>query len=66
MGLLDFRFKNATVLENNIQHTNVFYGGFKPAVTNVYFTHGSLDPWHPMGVLKDLNRHSPATVIPGS
>lgn len=41
------------------------YGGFDPAVTNVYFTHGSLDPWHRMGVLKDLNKHSPSTVIPG-
>lgn len=41
------------------------YGGFNPAVSNVYFTHGSLDPWHPMGVLKDLNKHSPSAVIPG-
>lgn len=41
------------------------YGGFNPAVSNVYFTHGSLDPWHRMGVLSDLNKHSPATVIPG-
>lgn len=41
------------------------YGGFDPAVTNVYFTHGALDPWHRMGILKDLNKHSPSTVIPG-
>lgn len=60
------RFKNAIDLEGNVQHTNVIYGGFQPAVTNVYFTHGSLDPWHRMGVLKDLNRNSPSAVIPGS
>lgn len=65
MKLFDLRFKNATVLESNVQHTNVMYGGFKSAVTNVYFTHGSLDPWHPMGILEDLNVHSPATVISG-
>lgn len=52
--------------EKNMQHTNMIYGGFNPAVTNVYFTHGSLDPWHPMGVLSDLNEHSPSAVIDGS
>lgn len=41
------------------------YGGFDPSVTNVYFTHGSLDPWHRMGILDDLNAHSPSAVIPG-
>lgn len=41
------------------------YGGFNPAVSNVYFTQGSLDPWHRMGVLSDLNKHSPSAVIPG-
>lgn len=57
-------FKNLKS-EENMHHINVIYGGFKPGVTNVYFTHGSLDPWHPMGVLSDLNKHSPATVIKG-
>lgn len=42
------------------------YGGFNPAVTHVYFTHGSLDPWHRMGVLSDLNEHSQSTIIPGN
>lgn len=41
------------------------YGGVDASVTNVYFTHGSLDQWHRMGVLSDLNEHSPSTVIPG-
>lgn len=59
-----FRFENST-FESNINHTNDLYGGFDPAVTHVYFTHGSLDPWHRMGVLKDLNKHSPSTVIQG-
>lgn len=54
-----------TSLESNIKHTNVLYGGIQPAVTNVYFTHGSIDPWHRMGILKDLNRYSPSAVIPG-
>lgn len=57
-------FKNS-LFERNINHTNDIYGGFNPAVSNVYFTHGSLDPWHRMGVLNDLNKNSPSTVIPG-
>lgn len=60
----NFRFTNSS-FESNINHTNDMYGGFNPGVTNVYFTHGSLDPWHRMGVLSDLNKHSPCSVIPG-
>lgn len=52
--------------EANMRHINTIYGGFKPGVTNVYFTHGALDPWHPMGVLSDLNKHAPSTVIKGT
>ena len=42
------------------------YGGFNPAITNAYFTHGELDPWQQMGILEDLNKMSPAFVIPRS
>lgn len=59
-----FRFKKVD-LETKVNHTNVLYGGFNPEVQRVYFTHGSYDPWHPMGVLNDLNEHSPATVVEG-
>ena len=34
-------------------------------VDNVVFVHGSLDPWHAMGRLSDLNENSPAFVING-
>lgn len=30
----------------------------------MYFTHGDLDPWHPMGVLEDLNESTPVTILP--
>lgn len=35
-----------------------------PAVTNVFFTQGQLDPWRPMGLQEDLNAQSPTVVIP--
>lgn len=37
-----------------------------PAVTNVFFTQGQLDPWRPMGLQEDLNEHSPTVVIPSN
>lgn len=64
-NLFDFRFQNPTDIAAKVKHTNILYGGFKPDVTNVYFTHGSIDPWHHMGILQDLNFYSSATVISG-
>lgn len=37
-----------------------------PAVNNVYFTQGQIDPWRAMGIQNDLNARSPADVIPGN
>jgi len=51
-------------VERNVLRSNVRFGGFNPQVTNVYFTHGQLDPWHPMGVLEDVNDSSPVTMLP--
>lgn len=51
-------------MNDNVHRTNVIYGGMNPAVTNVFFTQGQLDPWRPMGIQEDLNPSSPAVVIP--
>ena len=37
---------------NEMTNTNTEYGGFIPWVQNVVFVHGSIDPWHAMGVLE--------------
>ena len=36
------------------------YGGFTPDISNVVFVHGSVDPWHAMGVLEDLSESAQA------
>lgn len=64
MKFSSFSSFNATILDQNVKDTNIVYGGFNPAVTQVYSTHGYLDPWRPMGIQKDLNEHSPTVVIP--
>ena len=52
-------------IEELVQGSNDFYGGINLNVQNVVFVHGSIDPWHAMGRLTDLNENSPAIVIPG-
>jgi len=54
------------MLANNVANTNIEYGGFQPSVSNVVFVHGSIDPWHAMGVLEDLNELAPSIYIPGT
>ena len=42
------------LLTRGISRTNVMYGSKDIQVSNVVFVHGSIDPWHAMGVTKDL------------
>ena len=53
-------------IEELVQGSNDFYGGTDLNVQNVVFVHGSIDPWHAMGRLTDLNENSPAIVVPGN
>lgn len=57
-------FTNAT-MTNYISRKNSLYGSLQPSVTNVVFTHGTLDPWHRIGILTDLNSQSPCFIISG-
>ena len=54
------------MLEKSIAASNIEYGGFEPGVSNVVFVHGSIDPWHAMGVLDDLHESAPAIYITGT
>ena len=52
-------------IEEMAQGSNDYYGATNLDVQNVVFVHGSIDPWHAMGRLTDLNENSPAIIIPG-
>ena len=52
-------------IEQMVQETNDLYGATDLDVQNLVFVHGSIDPWHAMGRLTDLNKNSPAIMIPG-
>lgn len=61
-AIFDGAFTNATA-HQTADRINVAHGGINPAVTNVLFSHGEMDPWRTIGVLEDLNESSPAIVI---
>ncbi|XP_073958340.1 putative serine protease K12H4.7 [Choristoneura fumiferana] len=46
---------NEKRVDDGVAQTNTMYGGITPNVTNVVFTHGDMDPWRRLGVLKDLS-----------
>ncbi len=41
------------------------YGGYGLKVTRVLFPNGSIDPWHALGVTKDLSSEARALYIKG-
>ncbi|KAF4517838.1 hypothetical protein B566_EDAN008780 [Ephemera danica] len=53
------------VNEAGLERTNLLYGGRTPDVTRVIYTHGSLDPWHPFGILQDLGPDTPVIMMNG-
>merc|ERR1719500_2470248 len=54
------------MLEKSVAASNIEYGGVNPDVENVVFVHGSIDPWHAMGVLEDLHEGAPSIYITGT
>merc|ERR1712037_352073 len=54
------------MLEKNVYGSNIEYGGDHPDVDNVVFVHGTIDPWHAMGVLEDISAEAPAIFINGT
>lgn len=60
-----FHSFGAEILETGIKRTNIFYGSQTPEVTKVLSIHGTVDPWHPLGILSDLNDQAPSILITG-
>lgn len=56
----------ADELQNAIQRTNNFYGALNPATTNVLYVHGSIDPWHALGLIEMVDPKMPVIYINGT
>ena len=51
----------------NVNQTNALYGGNKPhGATKIAFVNGSIDPWHSLSVINDLNKSVHAVFIQGT
>lgn len=57
---------NIDLLNNAVKRTNTIYGALKPEITNVVFVHGTIDPWHMLGITTSLNPQAPAILINGT
>ena len=57
---------NIHLLKSAIDRTNILYGALNLKVTNVVFVHGSVDPWHVLGITKSVNPQAPAIYINGT
>lgn len=56
---------NENFLDAAVDRTNTQYGAFNIEATNIVFVHGSIDPWHALGITKTLNQGAPAIFING-
>ncbi|CAG9854739.1 unnamed protein product [Phyllotreta striolata] len=53
-------------MNDAIDRTNTIYGGLDIKVSNVVFVHGSLDPWHKLGITQTRDKDAPAILIKGA
>lgn len=52
-------------LEKAVQFTNKNYGALHPDTTQVLYVHGSIDPWHALGLYTSSNEKTPTIYIEG-
>ena len=57
---------NSELLERGIRRSNTMYGGRNIKVSNVVFVHGSIDPWHALGITSDVSEGATAIFIDGT
>ncbi|KAG5887034.1 hypothetical protein JTB14_029993 [Gonioctena quinquepunctata] len=57
---------NLEFLQDAVERTNILYGALDIEVSNVVFVHGSVDPWHALGITKTMENRAPAIYIQGA
>lgn len=57
---------NRQRLQDGIQRTNILYGGLEIGAYRVMFIHGSVDPWHALGITESSKPRTPAVYIEGT
>jgi hypothetical protein len=57
---------DAKQVMRGVKRTNTLYGALELQATNVVFIHGSVDPWHALGITRTVKQESPAIYIRGA
>uniref|UniRef100_G3U346 Serine protease 16 n=1 Tax=Loxodonta africana TaxID=9785 RepID=G3U346_LOXAF len=53
------------LINTGVMSTNAYYGGFNVTGSKIIFSNGSFDPWHPLGITKDISKDLPTVFIKG-
>ncbi|XP_023595892.1 putative serine protease K12H4.7 [Trichechus manatus latirostris] len=56
---------NYDKLNTGVMSTNEYYGGFSVRGSKIIFSNGSFDPWHILGITKDISEDLLAVFIKG-
>jgi hypothetical protein len=56
---------DAKQVTRGVKRTNTLYGALHLQATRVVFVHGSVDPWHALGITRTVKQESPAIYIRG-
>ncbi|KAM9249325.1 putative serine protease K12H4.7 [Dugong dugon] len=57
---------NLDSLNMGVMSTNLYYHGFNVTGSKIIFSSGSFDPWHILGITKDISKDLPAIFIKGN
>ncbi|KAM7425914.1 hypothetical protein ABFA07_022721 [Porites harrisoni] len=57
---------NAANIQRGIDQTNTNYGGYGIASSKIVFPNGSIDPWHALGIVKNVSSTEQAIFIEGT
>lgn len=59
---VNFRF-NDTFIRQAINETNLVFGGYDINIDRVVFTHGTVDPWYPLGLYHPSDKKNYDTIF---
>jgi len=51
------------LLRNAVQRTNILYGALNVNVGNIIFVHGTVDPWHALGLWRNSPESAFETIL---
>lgn len=58
----NFRF-HETFIRGAINQTNIVFGGYDINIDRIVFTHGTVDPWYPLGLYQPSDKKNYDTIF---